>query len=292
MSSLDNLRLNDLETVVVDNASQDGTVSLLAGFEKSEMGRRLGLIVHYSATNIGWSKGTEEGIRLSSGKWILSCNPDISFTRDFEELLNYAESHDFLVLAPSLVTPTGHVEIGLRKLTTARLFVGFTNLGQSFDRLITRGFISRDFHNAIPRFDEPFRVDHPPASFFLLSRGLLPILGDYLLPYDFPLYFGDSDLFARLQKLQITAVLLPSVKIRHQVSYSRKLVSPETYQYRVTQSMIRYAKKWNLHFRFLGLLVILDAVFGPFVRFPHGVRPPRRSDISQSAYRLKGLVSS
>jgi GT2 family glycosyltransferase len=286
------LKLNDIETVVIDSGSQDGTVSLLRGLEKSEMGRRLRLIVHYFATNVGWSKGTEEGVRMSCGKWLLSCNPDISFTRDFEELLNYAESHDFLVLAPALVTPTGHVEIGLRKLTTARLFVGFTNLGQSFDRLIARGFISRDFHNANPLFEKPFRVDHPPASFFLLSRDLLPTLGNYLLPHDLPLYFGDSDLFARLQKLGVTAVLLPSVKIPHQVSYSKKLVSPETYQYRMTQSMMKYAKKWKLHFRFLGLLVLLDAVFGPFVSFTHVLRPPRRRDISQSAYRLKGTLSS
>jgi GT2 family glycosyltransferase len=292
LSSLDNLRFNDMETIVVDSASQDGTVKLLRRLEKSEMGKRLGLIVHYSATNIGWTKGTEEGVRVSSGRWLLSCNPDIGFTRDFEELLSYAESHKFLVLAPSLVTPTGHIEVGLRKLTTARLFVGFTNLGQSFDRLIARGFISRDFHYANPPFKKPFRVDHPPASFFLMHRDVLPLLGDYLLPHDLPLYFGDSDLFTRLQKLKIAAVLLPSVKISHQVSYSKTLVSPETYQYRMTQSMMKYAKKWRLHSRFLALLVFLDAMFAPFISFPHVVRPPRRRDISQSAYRLKGLISS
>jgi len=292
LSSLDNLGFDDIETIVVDSASQDGTAGLLRELEKSERGKRLGLIVRYSATNIGWSKGTEEGVRLSCGKWLLSCNPDIGFTREFNELLNYAESHEFLVVAPSLVTPQGHIHTGLRRLTTARLFVGFTNLGQSFDRLIGRGFISRDFHYANPVFDKPFCVDHPPASFFLVRRDLLPLLGDYFLPHDLPLYFGDSDLFTRIQKLGIPAVLLPSVRIHHYESYSRKLVSPEIYQYRVIQGMMKYSRKWKLHPRFLALLVTIDAIFGPFVSFPHVVRPPRRRDISQSAYRLKALISS
>ncbi len=292
LSSLDNLGFYDIETIVVDNASQDGTVRLLRELEKSQTGKRLGLIVRYSTTNIGWSKGTEVGVRISSGKWLLSCNPDIGFTRDFEELLNYAESHEFLVLAPSLVTPTGQVHTGLRKLTIARLFVGFTNIGQSFDRLIGRSFISRDFHYANPVFDKPFFVDHPPASFFLVRRDLLPFLGDYFLPSELPIYFGDSDLFARIQKLGIPAVLLPSVRIRHYESYSRKLVSPETYEYRMTQGMMKYAKKWKLHSRFLAILVTIDAIFAPFISVPHVVRPPRRRDILRSAYRLKALILS
>lgn len=289
--SLDNLGFSDIETIVVDNASKDGTVGFLRELEKSEMGKRLGLMVRYSATNIGWGKGTEEGVRISSGKWLLFCNPDIRFTGGFADLLNYAESHEFRVLAPSLVTATGHIHTGLRKLTTARLFVGFTRLGQSFDRLIARGFISKDFHYANPVFEKPFCVDHPPASFFLVRRDLLPFLGDHLLPDDLPLYFGDSDLFTRIQKLGIPAVLIPSVKIYHHESYSTKLVSPEIIQYRMTQGMMKYATKWKLHPRFLALLTTIDAIFAPFISVPHVVRPPRRRDISQSAYRLKALIS-
>jgi GT2 family glycosyltransferase len=158
--------------------------------------------------------------------------------------------------------------------------------------LIGRSFISKDFHYASPVFDKPFFVDHPPASFFLLRRDLLPYLGDYFLPSELPIYFGDSDLFARIQELRIAAVLLPSVRIRHHESYSRRLVSPETYEYRMIQGMMRYARKWKLHSHFLAILVTLDAIFAPFISVPHVFRPPKRRDISRSAYRLKALILS
>lgn len=292
LSSLDTLGLNDLETIVVDNHSRDGTIGLLKELEKSKTGKRLDLTVHYSGINTGWAKGAEEGVRSSSGKWILFCNPDIRFTKDFTELLNYGDSHKFLVLAPSLVTPSGQIQCGVRKLTMTRLFVTFTSLGQALDRWIARGFIFRDFQYANEVLNKPFFVDHPPGSFFLMRRDILAFLDGYLFPNDLPLYFNDSDLFARLQEMKISAVLLPSIRIYHRVSYSRNLVSSETYQYRIIRSMMIYAKKWRLHALSLAFLVLSDSIISPFVSYRHVFRPPRPRDILQSAYRLKGLVSA
>lgn len=292
LSSLDALGLKDMETVVVDSNSHDGTVEFLKDLEASERGRRLGLTVHYSPTNIGWSKGMEEGARISSGRWLLSCNPDIVFTEDFKEMLYYAESHDFLVLAPRLVTPKGVLHGCLRRITMTRLFFVFTILGQSLDRKIGRGFISGDFHYGSVVFDRPALVDHPSASFFLMQRDLLSRLGGYLLSNNFPMYFGDSDLFCRLQEQHIPVVFLPSIRILHDSSYSRKLVATHVYQSRMVQSMVRYAKKWKLHHRFLVFLLFVDAVFAPFVSFPHTIRPPRHRDILESAYRLKGIIDA
>ncbi len=290
LSSLDALGLEGIETVVVDSNSRDGTVKLLKDLEHSVRGMRVGLVVRYFARNIGWSKGTEEAAGISSGKWLLSCNPDIVFTKDFREMLDYADSHDFLVIGAQLVTPEGVLHGAMRQITMARLFFVFTILGQYLDRKVGHGFVSRDFHYGSTHFDKPTFVDHPSASFFLMHHDLRSRLGGYLLSDDFPIYFGDSDLFRRLQEHHIATVFLPSVRILHEAGYSRKLVAVQAYQFRMMQGMVRYARKWKLHHRFLLFLLFIDAVFAPIVSFPYVIRPPRYRDVLESAYRLKGII--
>src|SRR4030088_2082943 len=65
-----------LEVIVVDNASSDGTRSLLANVADA-------LSVIYNDTNIGFAAAQNQAARLATGSWLLSLNPDVVLSPDF-----------------------------------------------------------------------------------------------------------------------------------------------------------------------------------------------------------------
>jgi len=77
----------NVETIVVDNASTDGTQEIL-----SEYRSRLRVI--YKDTNTGFAAGQNEAIRAARGAWILCLNPDVLLRQDFvSELVAAAQAH-------------------------------------------------------------------------------------------------------------------------------------------------------------------------------------------------------
>ncbi len=60
----------DIEVIVIDNASTDGTIDILEHFED-----RVRII--YNDENIGFSSAQNQAIALSRGEWVLTLNPDV-----------------------------------------------------------------------------------------------------------------------------------------------------------------------------------------------------------------------
>ena len=60
----------DLEIVVVDNASTDGTIDILEQFEDR-------VRIEYNDENIGFAAAQNQAIGLSRGEWVLTLNPDV-----------------------------------------------------------------------------------------------------------------------------------------------------------------------------------------------------------------------
>ena len=66
----------DIEVIVIDNASSDGTVEVLSQFAS-----RIRLVCNRE--NVGFAAGQNQAIALSSGEWVLTLNPDVRLTPDF-----------------------------------------------------------------------------------------------------------------------------------------------------------------------------------------------------------------
>jgi len=66
----------DLEIVVVDNNSSDGTADILEQFEN-----RCRIV--YNQRNIGFAAAQNQAIALSRGEWVLTLNPDVLLMPDF-----------------------------------------------------------------------------------------------------------------------------------------------------------------------------------------------------------------
>ncbi len=77
----------DLEVIVVDNASTDGTTDILEQFEN-----RCRII--YNEKNIGFAAAQNQAINLSSGDWVLTLNPDVLLMANFIQALIDAGSVD------------------------------------------------------------------------------------------------------------------------------------------------------------------------------------------------------
>ena len=68
-----------LETIVVDNASTDGTRELLSRRASGISGIK----VFLNDANVGFAAGQNQAARSAQGNWLLSLNPDVILSRNF-----------------------------------------------------------------------------------------------------------------------------------------------------------------------------------------------------------------
>ncbi len=77
----------ELEVIIVDNASEDGTRALLQEVEGQWR-------VIYNERNVGFAAGQNQAIRASRGEWVLCLNPDVVLSPDFiAQLIRAGEGH-------------------------------------------------------------------------------------------------------------------------------------------------------------------------------------------------------
>ena len=97
----------ELEVVVVDNASSDGTRAILQEFE-----RRVKIV--YSGDNTGFAAGQNQALGLTAADWCLVLNPDVRLTANFVSALVAAGEADnsagcvcgkLLAMKPDLTIP-------------------------------------------------------------------------------------------------------------------------------------------------------------------------------------------
>jgi GT2 family glycosyltransferase/glycosyltransferase involved in cell wall biosynthesis len=98
-----------LETIVVDNASTDGSASCARAW--SQKGLRLRLL--QESENTGFCAGQNRALAASRGEWVLLLNPDACLSVDFAsraEALLARVPADVGTLAPLLLLPDGNVD--------------------------------------------------------------------------------------------------------------------------------------------------------------------------------------
>lgn len=77
----------DLELIVIDNASTDGTVDILEQFD----GR---CRIVYNDENIGFAAAQNQAIAISGGDWVLTLNPDVLLLPGFiQQLVEAGQLH-------------------------------------------------------------------------------------------------------------------------------------------------------------------------------------------------------
>jgi GT2 family glycosyltransferase len=228
----------DLEVIVVDNASSDGS---------AEMVRRefpsVKLVVNGS--NIGYAAANNQAATVAQGQFFLLLNPDAEVTPNaIERLVAFAQAHpDAGAVAPKLVYPDGRLQPSVRSFPTpaALLFaaMGLDKLSPRLGRYRMTWF----------RYDRIGEVEQPMASALLVRREAWEQVGG--MDETMPIFFNDVDFCWRLKKAGWRIYFLPDAVVVHHHGASTRLLG--------------IGKLWASH---QGLLRFYDKHFRPLMPAP------------------------
>ncbi len=226
------------ETIVVDNASIDGTASMVRE-------RFPDVRVVANAENLGYSRGVNEGIRLSAGRLILIVNPDIVFGEgSIDRLVSFMDAHpDAGIAGAKLVYPDGTLQHSARAFyTVSALLYRRTVLGRLFPRAKPlREHLLMDYDHAEPR-----EVDWIIGACMLVRRDALVEVGE--MDERFFLYFEDLDWCYRMKQHGWKVYYVPSSVMVHTYERSSaRSVFRRPFLIHLL-SLLRYYEKWNAVF--------------------------------------------
>ncbi len=204
------LESGEIEIIVVDNASTDGTAEMV----EHEF-PQVKLLVN--PQNLGYTKANNIGIKHSCGKYILLLNPDtIVHQGALQALIDCAESHpEAGIIGAKLLNSDGSVQRSARSFPDigAGLFRN-TFLGRLFpNNPFVRRYLLADFG-----YDEVREVDWVSGAAMLVRRDLIERIGG--LDERFWAYCEDVDLCWRAWQAGYKVLFCPNAVITHKVGRS------------------------------------------------------------------------
>jgi hypothetical protein len=191
--SVNSVEYSNLEVIVVDNGSSDGTSSLI-----SEKFPRVRII--RSERNLGYAAGNNLGIRNARGSYIILLNDDTMVEPQFITRLVEA-----MEIEPRAALGSCKI-YGMKgkRLQYAGGFIG--NMGYP----LMRGFGEEDKG----QYNNVTEVEWASGACMIIRRKLLDEIG--YLDDSFYFYYEDTDLSFRARKAGYKVIYIPTAVIRHQ----------------------------------------------------------------------------
>jgi hypothetical protein len=185
----------NLEVILVDNASTDGSVELV----KREFGDSPRLKIILNSKNLGFAKGNNIGAKAAKGKYIFFLNSDTKVDRNcLKELVRVMEVHPEIGAAQ----PKIYLMDKEKCFDAAGHYINFLGLG------IPKGRGERD-RGQIDHMSEVF----PLGAAFIIRRNLFREMGGF--DPDYFIYFEETDLFWRMQLRGYGSVFVHRALVHH-----------------------------------------------------------------------------
>lgn len=209
--ALDSIAPGSVETIVVDNGSQDGSVAAL-----SEIFPWTKLIVNQ--TNLGFARANNQGIETSTGDFVLLLNSDtVVEPTALVTLLHFMQTHPQAGAGGArLLNPDGSIQPSCSP---------FPTLGREAWRL----FHLDAFHllalypmHAWP-ISEPRVVDVVQGACMVIRRTALDQVGP--LDCDYFMYSEEVDLCLRIRRAGWDIYWIPQAEVTHYGGQSSKLMA-------------------------------------------------------------------
>jgi len=209
------------EIIIVDNASDDGTLEWLRNYQRRDLRGRVNrakeqnFILIKSAKNLGFSKGNNLGINRAKGKYILLLNPDTELLSDtLKVMLEFMESRpDVGISGCKLIKPNGKLDAACRRR--------FPNPWNSFKRLFLRDNSNYNYTGISE--DKAMEVDSVVGAFLLIRRTLADKIGS--LDESFFMYGEDLDWCWRCKEAGYKVWYYPKASIIHYKGESSKKIA-------------------------------------------------------------------
>ncbi|WP_033147739.1 glycosyltransferase family 2 protein [Prevotella sp. P6B1] len=237
---------DDMEVIVVDNASKEDEASVISS-------RYPHVKVIRSEKNLGFAGGNNLGIKEAKGKYILLINND-TFFKDFniEPLINRLESSDKIgVVCPKLRFSWG---------TNPIQFTGYTPLSPITVRNQAIGFGEEDRG----QYDTPHKTPYAHGAAMLIKREAIAKTG--LMPECFFLYYEELDWSMMFTRAGYEIWYDPACTVYHKESQTTGQNSPLRTYY-ITRNRLLFVKrnyqginKYLSYIYLIGLVAIRDII--------------------------------
>jgi GT2 family glycosyltransferase len=207
----------NLEVVVVDNASNDGTVDILEPF--AERCR-----LYYNDENLGFAAAQNQAIALAQGEWILTLNPDVLLLPNFIQAMVDAGQIDPKVgtVCGKLLTILANFDLPDRQLVDSTGIYMTPML-----RHLDRGSQEVDNGHYL-NFEYVFGATAAAALYRRSMIEDIQIQGEFFDP-DFFVYREDADVAWRAQLMGWRCIYTPMARgyhVRNVLPGNRRALPP------------------------------------------------------------------
>jgi GT2 family glycosyltransferase len=287
----------NIETIVVDSNSTDGTRQYLEALSLSSTASKIGLRVFLLGQRIRWSEANQVGLDNSKGEWICLSNPDIIFNECFPKMLESCSRSGMLVVAPQLINQDGTRQGPMRLVTPSVFFLNNTRTGSLIRRIIGRHLPSYavQYEWNGKNGKETTQVDNPVGSFFMVYRKILEMFNGRLWNLGYLNGVSDLDAFLNFKKHRISVELFPSCRMVHYGSYVTKK-DASWIEYDQSYGIVLYFRYWKMRPRLSSIVLGLEGILAVPLEILLKMVRPRQSFFNprlrawKAGERLRGLV--
>ena len=258
------------DIVVVDNASEDGTLHEV---------RKRPVRLIANAENSGFAAAVNRGFRASNAKFVLLLNPDAVLQTPLDALRAQCLRSKTGAAGGRLLGPDGLAQAGfmVRRLPSAAALV-LECLG--INRLWPRNPVNWRFrcYDLDPVGTQPVPVEQPAGAFLMVRRDAWEELGGFDEQF-YPLWFEDVDFCFRLKAAGWQVFYVPAAIAKHEGAHSLRSIQLGKRQLYWYGSLLRYAAKHYPPFK--RRLVCCSVMVGSAVRLCAGDFSPARLETAQ-----------
>ncbi len=238
---------HELEVIVTDNGSTDGSVEMV-----KEKFPEVKLVEN--GENLGFTKANNQGVEISHGRYVMLLNNDTRVLPGaFSDAVDYLDQHpDIGASGLQLLNEDGSLQLSVRRFPSFKqaLFNRYSLLTKLFpDNKFSRSYLMTDI-----KHDEIQDVDWVSGACLIIRREVLDEEG--ALDERFFMYSEDVDYCYRVWECGWRVTYLPFAQVYHLIGQDTKKV-----RFRLTlerhKSMYKFYKKhYSRSMMFLDLITM------------------------------------
>lgn len=201
------------EIIIVDNASDDGSVELL-----KDKYPEVKLIVNNS--NIGFGSANNQALEIARGKFILLINPDTIVKEEtFSSMINFFNTHpDAGIAGCKVLNPDGTLQLSCRRGFPGP-WTSFTKV-MGLSKLFPKSKLFAKYNLTYLDENQTYEVDAVSGAFMMIRREVYDKIGGF--DKQFFMYGEDLDLCYRAQKAGFKVFYVHTTEIIHYKGESTK----------------------------------------------------------------------
>jgi len=246
----ENHPLAPYEVIVVDNASEDGTVECI----RREFPT---VTVIENEQNRGFAAANNQGIQKAGGQYILLLNPDtIVHKSSLDTLIGFMENNpDIGACGPKLLNTDGTTQPSVRRFPTFRGALYRHSVFRLTGIFLSqyRKWLMKDFG-----YDRRADVEQLMGAALMVRRSVIEQVG--VLDERFFMYFEEVDLCYRIKQAGWRVVFVPDAEITHLGGQSARQM-PARNRLMMLESMFAFFRKHRGRFE----TAMFSIVFKPAV---------------------------